>query len=128
MKDGTVEDTVLLNEQNNWQYKWNNLDKNHSWFVAEINVPTKYTVSYAGSEKTIIITNTYEGEKTTVPSDSTTVTTVPSDRTQTTTKPDELIQTGQLNWPIPILLIAGLLFISIGWALVNLSSKDEETV
>lgn len=36
----------------------------------------------------------------------------------TPSKPDpSLPQTGQLNWPIPVLVIAGLLLFSFGWAL-----------
>lgn len=36
----------------------------------------------------------------------------------TPSKPDpSLPQTGQLNWPIPVLIIAGLLLFSVGWAL-----------
>ena len=39
-----------------------------------------------------------------------------------------LEQTGQLNWPVPVLSIAGLLLFSIGWAMLNLGKKEEETV
>ena len=49
-----------------------------------------------------------------------------------TTKPDipdepdnELPQTGQLNWPIPILVIGGLTFFIIGWWL-NFGRKKEK--
>lgn len=35
------------------------------------------------------------------------------------TKPDDpkLPQTGQLNWPIPMMVVAGLIFFVVGWAL-----------
>lgn len=43
----------------------------------------------------------------------------------TTDKPDsKLPQTGQLNWPVPVLSIAGLLLFAIGWAL-RYSKRDE---
>lgn len=118
LKDGTVTETVTLNAANGWYYKWENLDNRHSWCVIETEVPDGYRVSYEVSQMTVIITNTGIGEPTTTPGD----TTEPED----TTKPDELIQTGQLNWPVPILSIAGLLLFSIGWAILNFSKKEEE--
>ena len=97
---------------------------------------------------TVIITNTatdYEEETTTTPEEDTTTptdpsspdddTTTPEDTTtpdsdttkpQGTTKPEELIDTGMLNWPVPVFSIAGLLLFSIGWAMLNLGKKDEE--
>lgn len=180
VKDGTVVDTVVLNATNNWYYRWNDLPKNHSWNVVEINVPEGYTVSYESSEMTVFITNTNEKfpeETTTKPGESTTVTekttssddttkpgevtelttdttdvtegtTVPGGttvtstdttvtkvtttkskgKTETTTKPEELIKTGQLNWPVPIFSIVGLLLFSTGWAMFNFGKKDEEEV
>ena len=47
--------------------------------------------------------------------------------TESTTKKEELIHTGQLNWPVPVFSIAGLLLFSIGWAILNWDKKDEET-
>ena len=184
IKDGTVVDTVVLDATNNWYHRWNDLPKNHSWNVVEINVPKGYKVSYESSEMTVFITNTNEKipeETTTKPGESTTVTekttssddttkpgevtevttdvttettdvteattvpggtTVPSTdttvtkvtttksngKTETTTKPEELIKTGQLNWPVPIFSIVGLLLFSMGWAMFNFGQKDEEEV
>ena len=34
-----------------------------------------------------------------------------------------LIQTGQLNWPVPVLAVSGILLFSLGWAMVNLRDK-----
>lgn len=44
----------------------------------------------------------------------------------TTTKPTRLIQTGQLNWPIPVLTVLGILLILAGWFL-HQSEPDPET-
>ncbi len=107
IKDGKTVDTVSLNAQNDWYYQWTDLDGNHAWNVVEPNVPTDYRVSYETSERLVVITN------------ATTV---------TSGEEPPLLQTGQLNWPVPILLMAGLMLILIGWALLNLSHKDEETV
>ena len=138
IKDGSAVDSVVLGAENNWYYRWDDLDKNHSWSVVEREVPKGYTVSYVTSQMTVIITNThtdYEEETTTAPVE----TTKPEDTTkgddgktttvgttESTTKPEELIDTGQLNWPIPVFSIAGLLLFSIGWAMLNFGKKDEE--
>lgn len=117
VKDGTDVESVVLNEENNWYYRWDDLDKKHSWNVIEKEVPKDYTASYTTSQMTVMITNTaddYEEETTIIPEDS--------------TEAEELIQTGQLNWPVPVCTIAGLLLFSIGWAMLNLGEKDEETV
>lgn len=175
VKDGMIYDSAVLSAVNNWYYKWENLDKNHSWSVVETNVPDGYTVSYVTSQMTVIITNTdedYEDETTTRPDETTTTddsttttdgttnpddttttvgtttpddvtttgttdtanttkpvgTTKPTGTTESTTKPEELIKTGQLNWPVPIFTIAGLLLFSTGWAMLNLGKKEEEIV
>ena len=179
VKDGTVVDTVTLSAVNNWYYRWDNLEKNHSWNVIETNVPDGYTVSYLTSEMTVVITNTdddYDDETTTSSDDTTTTasttstdddttttdttstsdgttttdvtfadddtttttdttssgdgtttttgTTKPTGTTQSTTKPEELIDTGQLNWPIPVLMIIGVLLIALG--IVVMKRKKEK--
>ena len=43
-----------------------------------------------------------------------------------TTEPDTLIDTGQLNWPVPVFATAGLFVFSIGWAILNFSKKETE--
>ena len=137
VKDGVISDSVVLSAVNNWYYKWENLDKNHSWSVVESDVPEDYKVSYVTSQMTVIITNTHDKyeEETTTRADDTTVsdttkpidTTKPTGETESTTKPEELIDTGQLNWPVPIFSIAGLLLFSVGWVMFNFGKKDEET-
>ena len=122
LRDFTEVDTVELNNDNNWNYRWENLSAKHTWCVVE-NVPDGYTVSYETSSNTVTIINKRSDE-------ANTETTVPSDDSQdeTTTEPEELIYTGQLNWPVPVFSIAGLLLFSTGWAMLNLGKKDEETV
>lgn len=112
LRDFTEVDTVELGEENNWSFRWNNLSAKHNWSIVE-NVPDGYTVSYEISENTVTVINSSEDEFTTQPPE------------EETTK-EELIYTGQLNWPVPVLSIAGLLMFSLGWLLFNFSSKDEE--
>ncbi len=154
--DGAIFDSVILSAANNWYHKWENLDKNHSWSVVETDVPDGYIVSYVTSQMTVVITNTddeYEEETTTgaddttasdettntddttFPGDTTTTqtttkpggTTKPTGTTESTTKPEELIDTGQLNWPVPIFSILGMLLFSAGWVMFNSGKKNEET-
>lgn len=153
IKDGVAIDSVILSAKNNWYHRWDNLEKNHLWNVIETDVPKGYTVSYLTSEMTVIITNTsddFEEETTTSPDETTTsatesttssdddttnpsdattptITTKPTGTTESTTKPDELIDTGQLNWPVPVFSIAGLILFSLGWAMLNFGKNDEET-
>lgn len=114
VKDGVVIDTIELSETNNWYHKWEKLDVNHSWNVIEMDVPDGYEVSYEASQMTVIITNTATEEESTGPDETTTG--------------EELIDTGQLNWPVPTFAIAGLLIFSVGWILLNFDKKDEKTV
>ena len=40
--------------------------------------------------------------------------------------PDDLVDTGQLNWPVPVFATIGLLLFGTGWAMFNLGNKDED--
>lgn len=50
-------------------------------------------------------------------------TTAPDD--ETTPAEPNLPQTGQLNWPIPVLAVGGMILFAIGWVIKN-SDKDEK--
>ena len=96
---------------------------------------TTTTDSTTNPDDTTTPDDTTKSEDTTSAGDTTTQsstkpedTTKPTGTTESTTKPEELIDTGQLNWPVPIFTIAGLLLFSIGWMMFNFSKKDEETV
>lgn len=72
---------------------------------------------------------TEPGEGTTVPDgDKTTKpqgTTQPTTKGETTTK-EQLADTGQLNWPVPVFAVVGLLLFSTGWAMLNLKKEEQE--
>ena len=120
---------VVLNESNKWYYRWDKLSKKHNWSVVESEVPDGYKVFYETSSNTVKIINkgSYSPETTLPPGESTTRpgTTAPA---EPTTKPEELVDTGQLNWPVPVFAISGLLLFSIGWAMLNFGKKEEETI
>jgi hypothetical protein len=193
MQDGKQYDKVVLSKDNNWRYRWENLNKDSKWELAEENVPTNYTVTSVLDGNSFIVTNTRtrsgrsgSGTKRTegtpkVTTEATTEATtatkspnivtdestpnddnpvIPDEPTEVTTNefdediprldddPDEiseegeddeivthpggtpsstpvstptsskssgnLPQTGQLWWPIPMLLICGLVFLMLG--------------
>lgn len=89
LQGNEVADTVQLNIQNNWSQTWNDLDASKEWSVKEIDVPVGYRVSYSQTGTVITIINAAS-----------------------------LIYTGQLNWPVPLLAIAGLMLFALGWILV----------
>lgn len=84
--DGEVCEIVTLNEANNWTYHWSDLPGDNKWTVCEYTVLDKYTSSVTKDGDTFIITNTYS----------------------------VIPQTGQLWWPVPMLLALGLGMIVIG--------------
>lgn len=78
-------DKVTLGAWNNWTYTWKDLDGDGDWSVLETGIPKGYTPSYRTRGDVVTITNTAT-----------------------------LIQTGQLNWPIPVLGSLGTLMIFFG--------------
>lgn len=97
MLEDQVEETLVLSRKNGWQGSFSGLDPRQNWKVKESKVPAGYTATYKFDQKNNIwyVTNT-----------------------------GSLIQTGQLNWPIPVLCGAGLLMIGVGIA-VLLRKKEE---
>lgn len=133
LKDSAVCETVTLSVENNWMHEWTKLEAGHDWKVAELNVPENYKMYIEKSGNTFAIENTYSNngdgdvESTTDSSGDSETTTV-SDKTGNdgnngggnVTKPnnykedDKIISTGQLWWPVPILIILGITFVAMG--------------
>ncbi|MBE6560505.1 MAG: Cna B-type domain-containing protein [Ruminococcaceae bacterium] len=86
MRDGQVYDVVSLSESNGWQHQWSNLDSTHTWTVKEYTVLDTYTSAVVQDGEEYLIINTYS----------------------------EIPQTGQLWWPVPLLLAGGLALIAAG--------------
>lgn len=143
LRDGKVYDTVTLNAANNWRHTWKGLNDRYAWTLAEKETEG-YSVKITREGITFVVTNTYSGESPNVspppdtsepptasvpPAESAPPTTSPpptepagpttpvgpTDPTDPTTpsKPG-LPQTGQLWWPVPVLLAAGMLFVVMG--------------
>ena len=87
---------LTLSSKNSWQSSWSGLDSRGAYKVKEIKVPAGYTVSYKYSGGIWYVTNT-----------------------------GSLLQTGQLNWPIPVLCAGGFLLLAVGMLLMK--RKEEKT-
>ena len=98
--DGEVYDTVTLNAENNWRYTWSELDDSYTWTVVEEECKG-YTVSVERDGITFVVTNTR-------------VTPLPTPPGPTDPAKPSLPQTGQVWWPVPVLLMCGLLLSIIG--------------
>ncbi len=95
-KNNTVVDTVTLSEANEWKYTWKNLPYGEDWNVKETVIPAGYTATYSKEGLSFTVYNSAA-----------------------------LIQTGQLDWPIPLLAGGGLLLIILGFAL-NVSGRKQK--
>ncbi len=95
--DGEVYDTVSLSKENNWRYTWDTLERGHDWTLTEETVEG-YTVKITQEGQTFVVTNTNRK----------------APATSTPTSGGKLPQTGVLWWPVPILLMLGLVFVGIG--------------
>lgn len=96
--DGKVVDyaSAVLNSSNKWQYTWEHLDARlGDYSVKEKKVPSGYTASYKYADGVWTVTNT-----------------------------GSLLQTGQLNWPIPVLCIAGISVMALGLYLMFARKKE----
>ena len=92
-----VVDTVSLNAGNHWQVTCYDLPESDGYSVKELNVPNGFTATYTRMGDVFTVTNT-----------------------------STLIQTGQLIWPIPVLAVAGLLFLLTGFAVLRKSEGSDE--
>lgn len=101
LKDGFEHDKVELNQANNWQYEWKDLSNQSEWDVIEDKVPEHYTLKKNKNNLTIILTNTYDD----------------SDDDSGNKKPPKAPDSGQLWWPVPLLVVAGLSLIVVGFIL-----------
>lgn len=126
LRDGKVYDTVKLNADNNWRYKWSDLDDSYTWKVVEKECKG-YTARVERDGITFVITNTAAsgGSKSLGSSDSSDSSGTSEPSGVTTSTESRLPQTGQLWWPVPMLLMMGLLFIVIG--LIRRRRMEDET-
>ena len=94
-KDNEVIKTAILNKDNNWKVEYKNMLKSDTYTIKEINVPKGYSDVYKQNGYDFTVINV-----------------------------SSLIETGQLIWPIPILSLTGVFFITIGFVVIRKSSKN----
>lgn len=99
-------ESVTLPYKGEWKYTWENLDTNHIWSIQERSVSGYKEPVIRQEGNTFIITNTCS--KPASPSSS------PSPANPSNPSSPTLPNTGQLWWPIPLLIAVGLLFVIIG--------------
>lgn len=95
-QDGQDYEKITLPVDGKWEYTWQDLPYGHTWTVREEPIPNYAEGKPQRDDKdttqiVYTITNTYQ----------------PPD-------PGKLPQTGQLWWPVPVLLMAGLLLVVVG--------------
>lgn len=99
--DGIVVDKVVLNSDNQWSTTWDHLSTSYTYSVMETSVPSGYKESCTREKDTIILTNTGNFK----------------DKVK---KKDEVLpNSGQLWWPVPVLLFVGLVLFGLGRHLKN---------
>lgn len=115
LENGEVYDTVTLSKENNWKHTWEYLYKWSDWKVVEAEPLGDYSVDVSRNETVFTVTNTKKSE------------TAPEDReTDSSQKTRAMIpQTGQLNWPIPVLAFSGVVLIIVGVAMLR-KKRDEK--
>lgn len=166
-EDGELVETVVLNEENNWEYHWM-VYEYADWRVIELDLPEDCSVIYRSDGRYYAVVNTYEPDNdfpkvTTVSGDSsvTTTSTAQQNETETRTTTTKFVvdggefdtrtsstvsspnststtisgggsgggkipQTGQLWWPVPVLIIMGLGLIAIGAGVKSTGKKKNE--
>lgn len=148
-KNGELYDTVTLNAENDWAYEWKGLE-DEEWSVVEKDVADSYTVTYRNEGAEFAVINTYnkpddsssESAVDSVPSssdvssedslssgdasmanDSNSSSASQSSSSNSSSQPNKVPQTGQLWWPVPILCVAGLVFVAAGIRVKKRSGK-----
>ena len=93
----SVIDKQVLSSDNAWSYTWDNLSSSYSYRVLETKVPNGYKESLAREKNTVVLTNTADK--------------IEHDKEK---NEEDLPLTGQLWWPVPLLLFAGMSLYGLG--------------
>lgn len=107
--DGQPDRTVTLNALNGWRYTWTS-EPGHLWQVAEQNVPDGFAVAVEQDGLAFTVTNTWQQPGQPEQPGQTGSTPVPGTPSTGGTLP----QTGQLWWPVPLLVILGVICVGVG--------------
>lgn len=111
-QDNELFDSVVLNEDNNWKYVWESMEKDHSYSAVEETVPEQYSMSVSQDGNSFVVKNTIKQE-------------TPAASPEGESTDSKLPKTGQLWWPVDILVIAGVLALIIGGVKWKRSKHEE---
>ena len=90
LRNDRLIETVVLSDQNDWQVILTDMPESDAYYIQEIHVPKGFTATYNRNGLVFTVTNT-----------------------------PKLAQTGQILWPIPVLALAGMLFLMMGFAILR---------
>ena len=91
----TVLSTDVLNAENNWQVIYPDMPESDAYRIEELDVAKGFTATYGRKGYVFTVTNT-----------------------------SSLVQTGQLIWPIPVLAVAGLFLLAVGYGILRKQGKQ----
>ena len=111
----TVVDRQILNSENQWSYTWEDLSSQVRWSVTEQKVPSGYTVSTSRQGNTVVLTNTAKEQGESGDSGN-----------NSGNAGQKLPQTGQLWWPVPLLMLAGVMCLLAGKVLRRSGDKKKK--
>ncbi len=103
--DGRLYDVITLPENGRWSHTWTALDASRRWNVTETPCEGYAAPEIIRDGDTVTVTNSCN--KTTPPE-----------------RGDDLPQTGQLWWPVPIMLVVGALLCVLG-IVIRRGARDE---
>ena len=92
LRGDVVVETATLNSKNNWQVTYTDRPESDEYSILEVNVPKGFIATYSRNGYVFTVTNSAS-----------------------------LIQTGQFIWPIPVLAMTGLFFITMGTIIMRKS-------
>lgn len=93
LQNGKTYDTVILSDDNNWSYIWEDLPADYDWKAVEKAVPDGYEMAVEKEDNTFVIKNTY---------------------TEKPSTDTNLPNTGQLWWPVPVFAMLGAVLLVYG--------------
>lgn len=120
--DGRPDRTVTLSALNGWSCTWTS-EPGHLWQVTEENCPEGFAVSVEQAGQIFTVTNTWQES----PPPAGTEQPGQPGGTPAPGAPSggSLPQTGQLWWPVPLLLALGVIFVGVGWLRTRRKRKND---
>ena len=95
---GVPVERAVLSADNAWTHRWDGLDFEGDWSVAEVEVPAGYSPHYSVRGEWVTVTNSAR-----------------------------LVQTGQLRWPVPALACGGAAVCALGaWLFLGARRRERE--